>query len=107
MVWGAIGPDFRTDLIRCSKGVTGAEYVRIIEESRMIPTLNAKFGEGMWIYVQRRRNIAYVSSHIRLFSRSKSGGDAGLAPEFPRPEPNRDGLGNYEKASPATALRSE
>ena len=52
MVWGAIGPDFRTDLIRCSKGVTGAEYVRIIEESRMIPTLNAKFGEGKWIYVQ-------------------------------------------------------
>ena len=52
MVWGAIGRNYRTELILCSKGVTGEEYREIIQKSKMIDDLNGLYGRGGWIFMQ-------------------------------------------------------
>ena len=52
MVWGAVSVDFRTRLMRCSKGVNATEYIEIMRSSEMIEKLNEKFGEGQWMFVQ-------------------------------------------------------
>lgn len=52
MVWGAIGPGYKSPLIRCSGGVDSAEYIAILSQSRMVPDLNARFGPTKWTFVQ-------------------------------------------------------
>ena len=52
MVWGAIGVNYRTPLIKCSSGVTSAEYRQILEKSRLISDLDGKYGRSKWTFMQ-------------------------------------------------------
>jgi hypothetical protein len=49
MVWGAIGPDFRSQLIRCPPSVNGDSYIKMLAGCRVFGFLNQQFGEhGYW-----------------------------------------------------------
>ena len=52
MIWGAIALDYRSELVRCSGGVGAEEYTRILEKSGLVSSLNDKFGNGLWTFMQ-------------------------------------------------------
>lgn len=52
MVFGAIGIDYKSELVFCEKSVDALYYREVIEKSHIIPTLDEKYGEGNWIFMQ-------------------------------------------------------
>jgi hypothetical protein len=52
MVWGAIGPGFKSPLIRCSAGVGSWEYLRILEESNVVAQCDQLYGDRQWLFQQ-------------------------------------------------------
>ena len=52
MVWGAIGPGFKSRLILCPDGVNALEYLRIVFDSGMIEECDARFGRRNWTFQQ-------------------------------------------------------
>ena len=52
MVWGAIGLDFKSELIICPKTVDARAYRQVIRDSHMVELLNEKHGEGNWVFMQ-------------------------------------------------------
>jgi transposase len=52
MVWGAIGPGFRSKLVRCPPTVDGYTYIEMIAKSGVLRDLNAHFGRGRYLWQQ-------------------------------------------------------
>jgi hypothetical protein len=52
MVWGAIGPNFKSDLSMCSDGVNSREYISIVCQSGMIEACDARHGQRQWFFQQ-------------------------------------------------------
>ena len=52
MVWGAIGPGYKSPLIRCSAGVGSAEYLKILEDSEVVVRCNQLYGHRQWHFQQ-------------------------------------------------------
>ena len=52
MFWGAIGPDYKSNLILCSNGMDGNEYVSILERSQLVQTCDMKCGKYGWFFMQ-------------------------------------------------------
>jgi transcriptional regulator with XRE-family HTH domain len=52
MVWGAIGPGYKSPLIRCSAGVGSAEYLEILRLSKMVEDCDARYGHRQWCFQQ-------------------------------------------------------
>jgi hypothetical protein len=52
MVWGAIGPGYKSPLIRCSAGVGSSEYLRILEESNVVTQCDQLYGHRQWLFQQ-------------------------------------------------------
>ena len=52
MVWGAIGYNFKSELIICPKTVDARSYRQIIRDSHMVEILNEQRGEGNWVFMQ-------------------------------------------------------
>ena len=65
MVWGAIGMNYRTGLIKCSQGENSEEYLKIIQKSRLIETCNELFGEKCWMFMHDGAPCHNASSTIK------------------------------------------
>jgi hypothetical protein len=52
MVWGAIGPGYKSPLIRCSAGVGSEEYLRILRESDVVAQCDQLYGHRQWLFEQ-------------------------------------------------------
>ena len=52
MVWGAIGVNFRSDLVLCSPHENSEEYIRILNDSRIIEKCDMKYGRYNWSFMQ-------------------------------------------------------
>lgn len=52
MFYGAIGIGYKSKLIMCSNGVTAIEYQDIIKKSGMFETLDQRYGEGKYTFMQ-------------------------------------------------------
>ena len=51
MVWGAIGINYKSNLVVCTKNIDLMEYRSIIEQSKMIPDLDQLHGQGNYIFM--------------------------------------------------------
>jgi transposase len=45
MIWGAIGPNFKSDLSRCPPSVNGLTYIEMLAKSKILGTLDHEFGK--------------------------------------------------------------
>ena len=70
MVWGAIGPRYKSILVRCSKGEDSSEYLEILGKSRMLSDLDTRFGRSGWTFVQdgapchqSREALSWLADH--------------------------------------------
>jgi hypothetical protein len=52
MVWGAIGPNFRSELIKCPPRMNGQSYVDMLDCYGLAPILNRQFGERQFWWQQ-------------------------------------------------------
>ena len=51
MVWGAIGPGFRSPLIFCDNSVSSSEYIEILKEARLFERADERY-DGVYIFQQ-------------------------------------------------------
>lgn len=52
MIWGAIGPHFKSKLVVCTNKEDSEEYKRILLESEMISKCDALYGQYKWSFMQ-------------------------------------------------------
>ena len=52
MVFGAIGPNYKSKLVLCSGHVDSVEYRSLIEKSGLVEDLNRLYGEGNFMFMQ-------------------------------------------------------
>jgi transposase len=52
MVWGAIGPNYRSKLIRCPASVNGDSYRAMLDTNKVIDDLNRRFGRRGYVWEQ-------------------------------------------------------
>ena len=52
MVWGGIGLDYRSPLVKCSNSVDADEYIDILSRSGVIEAMNSAHGQGKWFLLQ-------------------------------------------------------
>lgn len=83
MFWGAIGPGYKSDLVLCSNGVDGNEYISIITKSHMIETCDVKFGKYKWFFMQDG-----APSHTSLIASNFFYSKAKVIPGWPPNSPD-------------------
>jgi transposase len=74
MVWGAIGPNYRSKLIRCPPSVNGVSYKEMLESNNVIEKLNARFGPRRYVWQQDN-----APSHRKAWKGGLSGQVNGFA----------------------------
>ena len=52
MVFGAIGIDFKSKLVICKENIDAVYFREVINQSNLVPDLDAKYGQGQWIFMQ-------------------------------------------------------
>lgn len=52
MVYGAIGIDYKSDLVICENSIDDIEYRNIIERSNMVKSLGENYKEGEYFFMQ-------------------------------------------------------
>ena len=65
MVWGAIGLNFRSELIHCSNHEGAEEYINILNKSNVIENCDVKFGRYKWTFMQDGAPCHTASSTIK------------------------------------------
>ena len=70
MVWGAIGPDFKSNLVFCDNSVTQSEYIDILKRSRLFEEADARWGKGGYLF-QQDGATAHTALRTRLWLRTR------------------------------------
>ena len=52
MVYGAIGKDYKSELVICDNSINDIEYRKIIEKSKMFESLSEKYKEGEYYFMK-------------------------------------------------------
>lgn len=71
MVWGAIGPGFKSRLVFCDNSVDQTEYIRILKESGLFNDADKVFGKGGWLF-QQDGATSHTGLKTRMFLRGKA-----------------------------------
>ena len=72
MVFGAIGPGFKSKLVVCNGNLNAMQYQNVIEESKLISEANDLYGVGNYIFQQDGAPAHNASSTINwLCSKAK------------------------------------
>ena len=70
MIWGAIGKNFRSPLIKCSGSADATEYQEILEKSSIIMTCDMKYGRFKWAFMQDGAPCHSSAQTIRWLSQN-------------------------------------
>ena len=72
MVWGAIGPGFKSKLVFCDNSVTQSEYIDILSRSQLFEEADARWGKGAYLFQQdgatchtARRTRQWLSTRVK------------------------------------------
>ena len=52
MVYGAIGKNYKSELVICENSINDVEYRHLIEESKMIENLGQRYSPGSYFFMQ-------------------------------------------------------
>ena len=73
MVWGAIGPGYKSKLIRLEGAVTAKSYKTMLEASGVLADIDQRYGPWRWIYQQdnasphvTKENTDWISQRAHL-----------------------------------------